>query len=177
LQAQLKSLTADRDRQAFEKSEIIERANSISRERDDFRQRLEAATAERASLASERDRLVNEAAAASRALADATKRAEEAGAEVARLRGALEAGPNADPLLLLWEVVSQKTKAGVAFLRSKIPENHPALPWFDTIVETATRLGCLAVNASVAFAKWAVPQVKVLSAKLLSEVEARLAKK
>ncbi len=181
LQAQLKSVTADRDRQAFEKSEIVTKANAISRERDGFRERLDAAVAERDRLAAERDKLAAEASGATRSLAEATRRADEATAEVARLRKAIEAGPSNDPLILLWAVITQKTKTGVAFLRSKIPENHPALPWFDKTVETATKTGCLAVQFGVAFAKWAkdwaLPRAKELLAKLMSEIEARLEKK
>jgi hypothetical protein len=181
LQDQLKSISADRDRQAFEKAEIIEKANSISRERDDFRSRLAAETAERERLGSENARLASDIDSTRRSLSEAQRRAEEASAEAANLRKLLEAKPGNDPLVLLWEVVRQKTTAGVAFLRSKIPANHPALPWFDKTVEVLTRLGCLAVRLTVAFAKWlqaeGLPRAKALSQKMLAEIETRLAKK
>ena len=47
LQEQLKATKAERDRQAFEKAEIVSRANGFARERDELRDRLEAVTAER----------------------------------------------------------------------------------------------------------------------------------
>jgi hypothetical protein len=188
LQEQLKNVVADRDRHAFEKLEIVERANAISRERDDFRQRLAAATAEHgelrqrlAAVAAESDRLAAEAAGAKRALAEAARRAEESAKEILGLRHAVETAPSADPADVLWALVRQKTTAGVAFLRSKIPENHPALGWFDKTLDIATQLGCLAVRVSIAIAQWARdwvwPRVKQLALRLTSEVEARLAKK
>ncbi len=178
---QLKSLAAERDREAFEKSEIVEKANTISRERDDLRAKLNSETAQRERLASENSRLTAEVSAATRSLAETTRRADAAAAEVASLRKAIEAGLGNDPLALLWEAAKQKTGAGLAFLRSKIPANHPALPWFDKTVEVSTKLGCLAVRFVVAFAKWlkaeGLPRAKVLADKLLAEVETRLAKK
>lgn len=181
MQEQLKSVSADRDRQAFEKAEIVEKANAISRERDDFRSRLATETAARERLAADNYKLTAELDSALRSAAEAQRRADESGAEAANLRKRLEAGPANDPLLLLWEVIQQKTKAGVAFLRSKIPPNHPALPWFDQTVEVLTKLGCLAVRLTVAFVKWlqaeGLPRAKELSQKLLAEIETRLAKK
>lgn len=185
---QLKNVVADRDRHAFEKLEIVERANAISRERDDLRQRLAAATAEHGELrqrldavAAESDRLAAEAAGATRALAEAAHRAEESAKEILGLRHAIETAPSAEPLEVLWALARQKTTAGVAFLRSKIPENHPALGWFDNTIEIATQLGCLAVRAGVALAQWTRdwvwPRAKQLAVRLSSEVEARLAKK
>jgi len=174
LQEQLKSVAAERDRHAFEKSEIVAKANAISRERDELRQRLAAA-------ATERDRLASEAADAARALAEAGRRAEESAKEILGLRHIIETSPSAEPAEILWALVTERTKAGLAFLRGKIPENHPALAWFDKTVEIATQLGCLAVKASVALAQWirdtGWPLAKQLAAKLMSEVEARLAKK
>ncbi len=174
MQEQLKSVAAERDRHAFEKSEIVAKANAISRERDELRQRLAAA-------ATERDRLASEAADAARALAEAGRRAEESAKEILGLRHIIEASPSAEPAEVLWALVTERTKAGLAFLRGKIPENHPALGWFDKTVEIATQLGCLAVKASVALAQWirdtGWPLAKQLAAKLMSEVEARLAKK
>lgn len=174
MQEQLKSVAAERDRHAFEKSEIVEKANAIARERDELRQRLAAVT-------TERDRLASEASDVARSLAEAVRRAEESAKEILGLRHKIETAPSAEPAEVLWALVTERTKAGLAFLRGKIPENHPARDWFDKTVEIATQLGCLAVKASVALAQWICetgwPRAKELTAKLLSEVEARLAKK
>lgn len=174
LQEQLKSVAVERDRHAFEKSEIVAKANAISRERDELRQRL-------AAIGTERDRLASEAADAARSLAEAVRRAEESAKEALGLRQIIESAPSTDPAKVLWALITERTKAGLAFLRGKIPENHPALAWFDKSVEILTNLGCLAVKASVALARWTRdtgwPLAKDLAAKLMSEVEARLAKK
>jgi hypothetical protein len=181
LQEQLKSLSAERDRQAFEKAEIIQKANVIARERDDFHARLKSETAERERLAAENSRLASEASATARSLAEATRRVDEAAVELADLRKLLEAAPGADPLILIWKVIQEKTRLGVAFVRSKIPENHPALPWFDKTVEVLTKLGCLTVQLTIALAKWlqaeGLPRAKALAQKAMAEFEARLAKK
>jgi hypothetical protein len=181
LQEQLKSLSAERDRQAFEKSEIIQKANAIARERDDLRARYKSEIAERERLASENSRLTAEASTTAQSLAEATRRADAAAIEIADLRKLLEAAPGADPLLLIWKIIQEKTRLGVAFLRSKIPANHPALPWFDKTVEVSTKVGCLTVQLAVAFAKWmqaeGLPRAKALAKKAMAEIEARLAKK
>ncbi|HEY8070662.1 MAG TPA: hypothetical protein VIE47_01685 [Methylocystis sp.] len=170
----MKSVAAERDRHAFEKSEIVAKANAISRDRDELRQRLAAATVER-------DRLASEAADAARALAEAGRRAEESAKEILGLRHIIATAPSVEPTEVLWALVTERTKAGLAFLRGKIPENHPALAWFDKTVEVATQVGCLAVKGCVALARWTRdtgwPLAKELTAKLMSEVEARLAKK
>ena len=174
MQEQLRSVAAERDRHAFEKSEIVAKANAIARERDELRQRLAAAT-------TEQDRLVSEAADAARALAEAGRRADESAKEILALRRAIDSAPSAEPAEVLWALITERTKTGLAFLRGKIPENHPALAWFDKTVEFATQLGCLAVKGCVALARWTRdtgwPLAKQLTAKLMSEVEARLAKK
>ena len=174
MQEQLKSVAAERDRHAFEKSEIVAKANAIARDRDELRQLL-------ASITTERDRFAGEAADAARALAEAGRRAEESAKEILGLRQIIETTPSTEPAEILWALITERTKAGVAFLRGKIPENHPALAWFDKTVEIATKLGCLAVKASVALVQWTRetgwPLAKELTAKLVSEVEARLAKK
>ncbi len=174
MQEQLKSVAAERDRHAFEKSEIVAKANAISRDRDELRQRLAAAT-------TERDRLAGEAADAARALAEAGRRAEESAKEISGLRHIIATAPSVEPTEVLWALITERTKTGLAFLRGKIPENHPALAWFDKTVEIATQLGCLAVKGCVALARWTRdtgwPLAKELAAKLMSEVEARLAKK
>ena len=97
------------------------------------------------------------------------------------LRHIIATAPSVEPAEVLWALVTERTKTGLAFLRGKIPENHPALAWFDKTVEIATQLGCLAVKGCVALARWirdtGWPLAKELAAKLMSEVEARLAKK
>ena len=174
MQEQLKSVAAERDRHAFEKSEIVAKANAISRDRDELRQRLAAATAEH-------DRLASEAADAARALAEAGRRAEESAKEISGLRHIIATAPSVEPTEVLWALITERTKTGLAFLRGKIPENHPALAWFDKTVEVATQAGCLAVKGCVALARWTRdtgwPLAKELAGKLMSEVEARLAKK
>ncbi|MGA8170895.1 MAG: hypothetical protein WB816_08705 [Methylocystis sp.] len=174
LQEQLKSIVAERDRHAFEKSEIVEKANAIARERDDLRQRLSAAT-------TERDRLAAEAAKAASALADAVRRAEKSAEEILGLRKAIDTAPSADPVDVLWTLVSQKTQECVGWLRGKIPPDHPGLAWFDATIATLTKAGCLALQAGRAGAQWARetgwPLAKELAAKAMSEVETRLAKK
>lgn len=174
LQEQLKSVAAERDRHAFEKSEIVQKANAIARERDEARQLLALAT-------KERDRLAGEASDAARALKEAALRAEDSAKEILGLRQAIETAPSAEPIEVLWALVTKQTQAGLAFLRGKIPQNHPALGWFDKTVDIATQLGCLAVKTSIALAQWARdkgwPLAKQLAAKLASEVEGRLAKK
>jgi hypothetical protein len=122
------------------------------------------------SLTAERDRLAA-------ALDAATLRANAAEAEIVKLRGAAAAASAADLLALLWALISQQTKAGIAWLRAKIPANHPALPWFDWTVETATKLGCEALRLATAFVKWATPHVKALTEKLIAETKAQLSKK
>jgi hypothetical protein len=170
LQEQLKTVTAERDRNLFEKNEIINKANAASRERDDARAKL-------AETGVERDRLAAEKAEAARKAEETARRLDEAQAEVARLRGVIDAAPSADPAVLLWQLIRQRTKACVAWTRSKIPADSPMLPWFDRTVETVTKLGCLAIQTTDKFIRWALPRLIDLGKRLISEVEARLAKK
>ncbi len=116
----MKGVAAERDRHAFEKSEIVAKANAISRDRDELRQRLAAAT-------TERDRLAGEAADAARALAEAGRRAEESAKEISGLRHIIATAPSVEPTEVLWALITERTKTGLAFLRGNIPENHPAL--------------------------------------------------
>jgi hypothetical protein len=170
LQQQLKTITAERDRYAFEKSEIIVKANAFSKERDELRERLTAATGER-------DRLISELAEASKRLEESARQAAASAAEAARLRQALESGPSNDPLFVLQELASQQTQRLVAWTRSKIPADHPALPWFDKTIETITKLGQLAVKGACAFYVWAKPRVIEIYNLGRAQIEARLAKK
>ena len=170
LQEKLKRATADADRQAAEKAEVLRMADAASRERDELSVRVGA-------LGTERDRLLAETKTLKTALNQATARVEEALAEAGRLAKELASQNPTDSLEVIWGVVRKETKAGVAFLRSKIPEGHPAQKWFDLAVEWSLTLGCFAVESTVAFVKWATPVAKDLSAKGLAELERMLAKK
>ena len=170
LQEKLKRAAADADRHAKEKAEVLRMADAASRERDELAQRVGL-------LGQERDRLSAEAETLRSALNRATGRIEEALREAGRLGQELASHRSANSLEVIWGVVCKETQAGVAFLRSKIPEGHPARKWFDLAVAWSYALGCFAVESSVALVKWATPVVKELSAKGLAEVERLLAKK
>lgn len=113
--------------------------------------------------------------------AEASRRADDASAELDKLRRTLDGAPNSDPCLqlrdLLCQISTQKTKELIAFIRSKIPADHPALPWFDRTIDTATKLGCVALKASCAFVVWAKPRVIEAYNFARSEIEKRLDKK
>lgn len=177
LQEQMKAIRADRDRQNFERAEIVAKANAYAKERDELKEQL-------ASALGERDRLAQEKASATalvqnltRRADDASRRADEAAEEVARLRAAIDATPSADPVALLLALAEEKTKAGVAWLRAKIPADSPMLPWFDKTVETLTMAGCMAVKLTKEFIAWATPRVIALSKQGAAKVEELLAKK
>ena len=170
LQEKLKRATADADRHAAEKAEVLRMADGASRERDELSVRVDA-------LGKERDRMAAEVEALKAALNQATARVEEALAEAGRLAKELASQNPTDSLEVIWGVVRKETKAGVAFLRSKIPEGHPGQKWFDIAVDWSLTLGCFAVESSVAFVKWAIPVAKELSTKALAELERLLAKK
>jgi hypothetical protein len=177
LQEQLKTIRADRDRQNFERAEIVAKANAYSRERDELKEKLAAAVAER-------DRLAQEKASATALVQGLTHRADEAGRradeaaeEIARLRAVIDNAPSADPAALLAALAAEKTKAGVAWTRSKIPADSPALPWFDKTVEAVTKAGCMALKLTREFIAWATPRVIELSKQGAAKVEELLAKK
>ncbi len=158
LQEQLKATRMERDRQIFEKSEIVAKANAYAKERDDLRDSLVAMTAERDRLAGEKAEASAKALQASAQLEAANRRADEAAAEIVRLRNAIATAPSSDPAVVLWDLVSQQTKKGLAWVRGKIPADSPALPWFDKTVAVVTQIGCIAVKAADAFIRWAVPK-------------------
>jgi hypothetical protein len=170
LQDKLKRTTADADRHAAEKAEVLRMADAASRERDELSVRVD-------SLAKERDRLLAEAESLKKELVQATARGDEALAEAARLAKELASQNPTDSLEVIWGVVRKETKAGVAFLRSKIPEGHPGLKWFDLAVEWSLAFGCFAVESTIAFVKWATPVAKDLSAKGMAVLERMLSKK
>jgi hypothetical protein len=163
LRAQLAAVTAERDRHAFEKSEVVARANGFAKERDELRARIEA-------LSAERNRLGAEKAELERAAVDAR-------AESASLRHQIETTPPVDPVKVLVDFASEKTKAGVAKARAAIPPDSPALPWFDKTVAIVTEVGRFAVQATAAFIRWLIPRLRELYAYLKGEIEAHMAKK
>lgn len=177
LQEQLKTTRLERDRQIFEKSEIVAKANAYAKERDDLRESLTAANAERDQLAGEKAAAAAKAQEAQREAETANRRAEDALAEVARLRQALATAPSTDPVTVLWAYAQEKTKAGVAWARGKIPADSPALPWFDKTIEVATQIGCMTIKAADAFIRWAVPKAIELFNRGKAELEARMEKK
>ena len=177
LQEQLKATRMERDRQIFEKSEIVAKANAYAKERDDLRDSLAAMTAERDRLAGEKAEASARALQASTQFEAASRRADEAAAEVVRLRQAIATAPSSDPAVVLWNLVAEKTKQGVGWVRGKIPADSPALPWFDKTVDVVTQIGCIAVKAADAFIRWAVPKAIELFNKGKAELEARMEKK
>jgi hypothetical protein len=177
LQEQLKAIRLERDRQIFEKSEIVAKANAYAKERDDLRDSLTAVTAERDRLVAEKGEATNKTLEASRQVDAANRRADEAAAEIARLRHVIATAPSSDPAVVLWSLISQKTSEGVAWVRGKIPADSPALPWFDKTIAIVTQIGCFAVKAADAFIRWAAPKAIELFYKGKAELEARLEKK
>lgn len=199
IQEQLRILRAERDRQNFEKAEIVAKANAYAKERDQAKEELASVLSERdqmigdvvadhekkiADLISERDRLAQEKASATslvqsmtRLADDAKRRADEAAGEIVRLRAIIDNTPKQDPVALLLALATEKTKALVAWVRGKIPADSPILPWFDKTVETVTALGCAAVKLTREFIAWATPRVIALSKQGVAKVEELLAKK
>jgi hypothetical protein len=192
LDTQLKEITAERDRHAADKLELITKASALSKEldaaraqlatvsaeRDDLRRKRDAAVAERDAAAAardeaaaERDRLVAEAAAASQ--------------ENARLSEKLaSAAGKPDPVEVFIDLATEKTKALVAWTRSKIPADSAALPWFDRTVETTTKAGCIAVKTTRDVSRWLAPRLaeaygwaKPRALELYAKAKAELAKK
>jgi uncharacterized coiled-coil DUF342 family protein len=199
IQEQLRILRAERDRQNFEKAEIVAKANAYAKERDQAKEELASVLSERdqmigdvvadhekkiADLISERDRLAQEKASATslvqsmtRLADDAKRRADEAAGEIVRLRAIIDNTPKQDPVALLLALATEKTKALVAWVRGKIPADSAILPWFDKTVETVTAIGCAAVKLTREFIAWATPRVIALSKQGVAKVEELLAKK
>lgn len=199
IQEQLRILRAERDRQNFEKAEIVAKANAYAKERDQAKEELASVLSERdqmigdvvsdhekkiADLISERDRLAQEKASATslvqsmtRLADDAKRRADEAAEKIVRLRAIVDNAPKQDPVALLLALATEKTKALVAWVRGKIPADSAILPWFDKTVETVTALGCAAVKLTREFLAWATPRVIALSKQGVAKVEELLAKK
>lgn len=165
--AQLKAVAAERDRHASDKIELITKASALARELDSLREQFAAATAERDSLRLQLNSAV---------------------AENARLTNRLAAAPSPDPVVVLADFASEKTKALVAMTRAAIPADSPALPWFDRTISAVTTAGSVTVKVTRETARWLAPRIKEayewakpraleLYAKAKTEVETRLAKK
>jgi len=146
------------------------KAGSAERERDDLKARLAESEAQRAGLEAAKAELAGKLDAAQRA-GDAAR------ASAARLQSALDARPQDDSLAVLWAVLQKETARLVAFLRSKIPADSPALPWFDKAVATIAKIGCLLMTNGIALIKWATPKAIVLFNQLKAQIEAKLEKK
>jgi hypothetical protein len=159
LQEQLKSARAERDRQAFEKAEIVSRANGFARERDDLRDRLAATTAERDRLAAEKAAETDRAESAERRAGETGRRLAEIEAEAARLRQALAEAPSNDPAQVLVALLGDKGRSAVAWVRGQIPAESPLLSYFDKSVETTLLIGGQAARLSGEAWLWAKPRM------------------
>lgn len=191
----MKAVAAERDRHASDKIELITKASSLSKELDSLYEQSAATRAERDSLrletnslAAERDSLRQQLNAAvadrDRAVAAAARAAEEN----ERLRNLLGSAPAPDPVVVIVDFASEKTKALVARTRAAIPADSPALPWFDRTISALTTAGTVGVKVTRDTARWLAPRIKdgyawakpralELYAKAKAEVQARLAKK
>ncbi|MBY6239710.1 hypothetical protein [Methylosinus sp. Sm6] len=172
LEAQLKEAAADRDRHIADKSKLVAKASALAKELDAARAELASATSERdglrgelAAVSGQRDSLRSErdAAAAQRetALAERDRLAAEAAAatrEIQRLNERLAALPKPDPAVVFADLAAEKTKALVAWTRSKIPADSPHLAKFDRTVETLTKGGCIAVKTTRDVYRWSAPR-------------------
>ncbi|PWB95503.1 hypothetical protein [Methylosinus sporium] len=198
LDAQLEAMTAERDRHAKDKIELITKASALAKDLEAVRAELAAATEEkdravsavagerdgavlhRDRLSAELDALRAELSAAHGAKEKAAVLAAQASAEIAYLKDRLAAAGSPDPLVVFCDYAREKTIAAVAWTRAKIPEGHAALPWFDRIVEatatagrlTASFLRWLAPRLVEAY-QWAKPRALELYAKAKHEIETR----
>jgi hypothetical protein len=177
LQEQLKVAKAERDRQIFEKSEIVTKANAYAKERDDLRESLAAAIAERDRYAAERAELAGKAQDAARQAADAARRAEEAAAEIARLQHVIDTAPSNDPTDVILKLARDKTNALVVWVRGKIPPDSPMAKHYDAAVETTAQIGGAAVTIVSELYKIVAPEAVKLVNWGKRELEARTAKK
>lgn len=158
LQEQLKTARAERDRQAFEKAEIVSRANGFARERDELRQRIAGITAERDRLAAEKTAETERAFDADRRAVETGRRLAEIEAEAARLRQELASAPSNDPTKVLMALLGQKGRSAVAWMRVQIPPESPLLGYFDKSVEGTKVVGGHALRLSGEAYLWAKPR-------------------
>ena len=194
LRNQLKAIAAERDRNAYEKIEIVPKANKVIKERDNLRAEFEIASAERdrqaveksqaiakvdgsvkecaelretlEALSAERDRLLAEKA-------DIERAAETARAETLRLRHQIDSAPQIDPAKMLFEFAAERVKVLIAKSRGMIPSNSLALRWFDKTMAIIIEVGCFGVEATRALVRWAIPRLRKLYAFVQSEVKTR----
>jgi hypothetical protein len=166
LDTQLQEITAERDRHAADKLELIAKASALSKELEGARAQLATVSAERDDLRRKRDAAIAErdAAAAARdgAMAERDRLAAEAtqaAAENARLGAQIANAGKPDPLVVFTDLLAEKTKALLAWIRSKIPENSPALARFDRAVEMATKAGCIAIKTIREVSVWLAPRL------------------
>ena len=177
LQEQLKVAKAERDRQIFEKSEIVTKANAYAKERDDLRESLVAAIAERDKFAADRADLAAKAQEAARLAADAAQKAEAAGREIARLQHVIDTAPSNDPADVVKKLARDNAKSAVAWIRGKFPPDGPAVKHYDTAVETTTQIGGAAVTILSELYKIVAPEAIKLFNLAKREIETRAAKK
>jgi hypothetical protein len=170
LQEQLKTARADRDRQAFEKSEIVSRANAFARERDDLRDRLAEMTAERDRLAAEITAQIERAASAETRAEETGRRLAESEAETVRLSKTLAEAPSNDPAQALLALLAEKGRSSVAWMRGQIPPDSPLLGYFDKSVDATWVVGGQVVRLSGQAYVWAKPRFINLFQRLVSSV-------
>jgi hypothetical protein len=136
LQEQLKATRMERDRQIFEKSEIVAKANAYAKERDDLRDSLAAMTAERDRLATEKAEASTKAFETSRQLEAASRRGggggraaasrDRDGAVLRSCRGAVEPGRREDQAgRRLGQEQDSGGQSGAALVRQDHRGRHP----------------------------------------------------
>lgn len=177
LQEQLKIAKAERDRQIFEKSEIVTKANAYAKERDDLRDSVAAATAERDKYLSERMQLIAKAREAANLASEAAARADRAEAEIARLTQIIDTAPSNEPVAVMTKLARDKTDELVAWVRTKIPADSPTAKQYDAVIENTK----LIINAAVTILTEVYKIVAPEAIKLFNwgkrELESRMVKK
>ena len=123
MQEELKALKADRDRQIFEKGEIVQKANSFAKERDDLREQLVTANEKIDQLICEQSSILDGTQQSTHRAEIAEARLRAAEAELLRLKEIIEHAPPTDPAEQLKRLAIEKTSAAVEFLRKTLPEN------------------------------------------------------
>jgi hypothetical protein len=173
LLALLKDVVDQRDKLLAQYESMALQTNESSHDVDELR----VDTQHYAKRAEESEqRAEKEAARANeltRQLDDERKKTAEVVAEFARFRREAEQPRMEDPWWTLWLAISQIVGGWVAWVRSKIPQDSPLLPWFDKLIAASITIGRLAVQAADAFYRWAKPRVIDLWNRLKSEIEQR----
>lgn len=177
LQEQLKVVKAERDRQIFEKSEIVTKANAYAKERDDLRTSVAEITTERDKFVAERIQLVAKLRETGRLATEAAQRLDEATAEIARLRNIIDTAPSNDPVDVIQKLVADKTKAAIAWVRGKLPADGPLLSNYDKTIDAVTHIAWAAASILTELYKIVAPKAVEFFHWGRREVEARLARK